>query len=239
MLSILMRKITDAVFPPLCHACGKFEKESNHQPLCQTCLRTIPYNCPPFCLRCSRHILTPHASGLCQDCRTQPPQFDDAWIMTRYLAPMPSLIKSFKFYNKTSLRKTFTLISRNFFERYSLNIRADMLIPIPIHQVRLRERSYNQSLLLAEGISSITNIPLYTEILRKTALRPRQSQLNRKERWTNIRGAFKIETSSTVRGKVIFLVDDLLTTGATASEAAVVLKQAGAAKVGLIALSSA
>jgi ComF family protein len=152
---------------------------------------------------------------------------------------MTELIRSFKFHNKTALRKTFKHIGQTFIARYSLQFKADMLIPIPIHPVRLRERTYNQSELLAQSLAELTGIPMNNNILKKCLLTPRQSGLRRKERWTNIQGAFKIENSSLVKGKHIFLVDDLLTTGATASVAANTLKKAGAAKVELIALSAA
>ncbi len=239
MFKEILHGFTDLLFPLNCALCGAYDPSTAEQPLCQQCLTTIPYNHPPFCLRCSRHINRSNEQGLCPDCIQQYPDFDDAWVFTRYQPPMTELIRSFKFHNKTSLRKTFHTIANTFAERHSLELRADLLLPIPIHPVRFRERSYNQSELLAEIVSDIFHIPVNINILTKMLLTPRQSDLRRKERWTNIQGAFKIENSSIIKNKEIILVDDLLTTGATASEAAKTLKQAGAAKVKLIALSAA
>ncbi|MBF0387596.1 MAG: ComF family protein [Candidatus Omnitrophica bacterium] len=239
----MFRKIAngfiDLIFPLNCALCGQFDPVTQRQPLCRACLQSIPYARPPFCLKCARHLKTYNEQGLCPDCLLQPPAFDGAWAFTRYEPPMTNMIRAFKFHNKTALRKTFAHIARTFLTRYGLELTADMLIPVPIHPVRLRERGYNQSALLAQSLAGLTGIPLATAILKKHLLIPRQSELRRKERWTNIQGAFRIENSSLARNKHIILVDDLLTTGATASEAAGALKQAGAAKVELIALSAA
>ncbi len=239
MLNKIIPGLIDLIFPLNCALCGRFDPATKEQPLCRNCLEQIPYTHPPFCLKCGRNIRTYSEQGLCPDCILQPPGFDGAWAFTRYEPPMTNLIRTFKFHNKTSLRKTFTHIARSFIERYSLKLAADMLIPIPVHPVRLRERGYNQSELLAHGLAELTGIPLETHILKKHRLIPRQSDLKRKERWTNIQGAFRIENSSLIKNRHIFLVDDLLTTGATASVAANALKQAGAANVELIALSAA
>ncbi|MBF0122462.1 MAG: ComF family protein [Candidatus Omnitrophica bacterium] len=153
---------------------------------------------------------------------------------------MKELIPSFKFQNKTSLRKTFSHIAHTFLNRYSLHLKEfDAIIPMPLTPTRLRERGYNQALLLAEGLSQILHLPCLTDQLERIGHSTRQSDLGEKERWTNVRGAFRMKPLSTVKDKKIILVDDLLTTGATASEAAHVLKTAGAVKVGIIVLSLA
>ncbi|MBF0595373.1 MAG: ComF family protein [Candidatus Omnitrophica bacterium] len=239
MLKTLLRGTVDLIFPLNCALCGHFDPVTAEQPLCRTCLEKIPYNHPPFCLKCSRNVKNYNEQGLCPDCLEQLPAFDEAWVFTRYEPPMDALIRSFKFHNKTSLRKTFKHIADTFIRRYSLRLSADMLIPVPIHPARLRERTYNQSELLAESLGELTRLPVNSTLLTKTLFIPRQSDLRRKERWTNIQGAFKIENPSAVTNKSFILVDDLLTTGATASEAAIVLKRAGAASVKLVVLSAA
>jgi ComF family protein len=239
VLKSIAQGCIDIIFPLNCLHCGQFDVLTAEQPLCRQCLELIPYNKPPFCIGCSRHLPQYTEQGLCQDCREQPPLFDNAWVFTRYEGVMMPLIRAFKFHNKTSLRHTFRHMANIFLNRYSVSLKADMLIPVPIHPARLRERTYNQSELLASVLEDLSGIPVEAGLLAKHRLTPRQSDLRRKERWTNIQGAFRIEHPSRVRGKSIFLVDDLLTTGATASEAARVLKDAGASRVELIALSAA
>lgn len=239
MLQQIASGCLDLIFPLNCVLCGQFDRTTRNQPLCRSCLNQVPYTRPPFCQKCGRGLTTYCEQGLCGDCIRRPPDFDGAWVFTRYEPPMTDLIRHFKFHNKTSLRKTFAYIAHSFTERYALKLKADLLIPVPIHPVRLRERGYNQSELLAQSLSTLSGITLDPEPLIKDRLIPPQSGLPRKERWTNIQGAFRIENSSRVKGKHIFIVDDLLTTGATASAAAAALKQAGALKVELIALSAA
>ena len=168
------------------------------------------------------------------------PDFNFAWGFTLYEPPMDRLVQDFKFHDKTSLRKTFHTISRTFLERYSLTLSGfDGLIPMPLSRVRARERGYNQALLLTESLSEVTGIPCLTNILSRSRHARQQSALRQKERWTNIKGAFRINPDFPLQEKNYIVVDDLLTTGATASEAARTLKAAGAAKVGVVVLSIA
>ena len=113
----------------------------------------------------------------------------------------------------------------------------DFMVPIPLHPTRKRERGYNQSFLLASQLSRIFNINLNINLLIKTKNTKNQSLLSKKERWTNITGAFKIKSPNEVNNKSILLIDDLLTTGATSSEAAKALKSAGAKTVGVFTLA--
>jgi len=126
----------------------------------------------------------------------------------------------------------------NFIEIYHLDIQQfDIIIPIPLFPSRLRERGYNQSHLLAEPIARHYHIDLLTNNLVRTRNTEHQTSLREKERWTNIRGAFRITDSSAFSGKNILIIDDLLTTGATASQASGALKHAGAQTVGVLALA--
>lgn len=152
---------------------------------------------------------------------------------------MSELIQAFKFHDKTALRKTFQLIIKQFLNRYQIPLKAHGLIPIPMHAVRLRERGYNQSELLADVLSELTGIPVHKKLLLRVYHATPQKNLHRKERWTNIQGAFRISDHQSCLNKNFCLVDDLLTTGATASEASRTLKTNGAAQVSLLALAAA
>lgn len=126
----------------------------------------------------------------------------------------------------------------NFINRYSLDIEQfDFIVPIPLYPSHQRERGYNQSLLLANKISKSYNINLNINFLVKIRNTKSQSLLSKKERWTNITDAFRIKNPNQVKNRSILLIDDLLTTGATSSEAAKVLKNAGAKTVGVLTLA--
>ena len=113
----------------------------------------------------------------------------------------------------------------------------DIIVPIPLHKARLRERGYNQSQLLCENISKEFRLQQSVGNLIRKRPTKNQAFLKEKERWTNIEGAFTIKDSSQFSDKSVLIVDDLLTTGATASEAARTLKRAGAKKVSVLTLA--
>jgi ComF family protein len=148
------------------------------------------------------------------------------------------MIHRFKYGQKTYLFKPFTQFIINFLQIYHFDIKQfDIIAPIPLFPSRLRERGYNQSQLLAEPISREYGIHLSLKNLIRIRNTEHQTFLTEKERWTNIQGAFRIINSAAFSGKNILIIDDLLTTGATASEAAGVLKNAGAETVGVLTLA--
>jgi ComF family protein len=153
---------------------------------------------------------------------------------------MRKLIHSFKYGNKTGLRHFFGQKMLLALENYGINPNDyDYLIPIPLHSARLRERGYNQSLLIAEHLCEHTQIPILPNSLVRAKNTRNQASLNGKDRWTNIRGAFKIKHPSIVMDQSILLIDDLMTTGATISEASRILKESGAQKVDALSLAIA
>ncbi len=107
-------------------------------------------------------------------------------------------------------------------------IEADFLIPIPLHSLKLRERTYNQSEMIAKGISFITKIPTNTKILYRRKNTQSQTHLNFEERQINVSDAFEIRNKKIIENKNIILIDDVITTGATIGEAAKELKKNGA-----------
>jgi len=166
------------------------------------------------------------------------PHFDFAWAACLYKSPLKDLICRFKYNQKTYLRKPFAQLMIDFVEAYRLDIRQfDMITPIPLFPSRLRGRGYNQSQFLAEQVARKYSINLSLKNLVRIRNTEHQTLLSEKERWTNIHEAFRIRNSVKLSGKNILIIDDLLTTGATASEAARVLKGAGAKTVGILTLA--
>ncbi|MBF0484492.1 MAG: ComF family protein [Candidatus Omnitrophica bacterium] len=125
-----------------------------------------------------------------------------------------------------------------FLERHNLDIKQfELIIPIPLHPAKMRERGFNQSQILGQMISEKYQIPICNTAIIRTRNTQTQTNFDQKERWTNIQGAFRIKHSEVIKLKNILIIDDLLTTGATVSEAAKTLKQAGAATVGVLTLA--
>jgi ComF family protein len=238
VLKLLCSGLCDLVYPPHCLICKKHLRiHSSNDVLCPHCRDTIVANIPPFCPKCSRHLRNPRLPR-CPDCIKADPAFDFAWASCLYQAPLSDLICRFKYNQKTYLRKPLAQLMIDFLETYRLDIRQfDEIVPIPLFPSRLRERGYNQSLLLAEEIGRKYKIRLSRNALTRVRETEHQTLLSEKERWTNISGAFRIKNPAKFSGKNILIIDDLLTTGATASEAARTLKDAGAKTVGILTLA--
>ena len=241
MLKNLFKGLLDLVYPLNCLLCRKrLSVDNKEETLCGDCRKTIEPNFPPFCQKCSRHLVEANPLNLCPDCQRAQHHFDRAWAAVLYNEPMHTLIHQFKYQNKTGLRKLFAGLLLSFIEKYSLDMSAyDIIVPVPLHPTRLRERGYNQTELLTETLSKTFNLIIASKNLSRIRHTKNQALLGKKERWTNIQGAFKINDPSGFQKKSVLIVDDLFTTGATASEAARLLKKAGAAKVDVLTLSIA
>ena len=128
----------------------------------------------------------------------------------------------------------------DFVEQHGIRLNQfDLIVPVPLSSTRQRERGYNQSQLLAEQIALNYSLKLSINNLIRTRHTNFQAQLSVKERWTNIHGAFRIKHPSEFQNKSVLVIDDLLTTGATASEAARVLRNSGANEIGVLTLAIA
>ena len=216
-----LRGVMDIFFPRNCLLCRQYHPATGKDPLCPACLLKLPWNKTP--LKFTFPV---------------PVHFDQTLSILNYTHSAPFILKQFKFHNKTSLRHTFAGILEKFLQRHTLNFSADaIIIPIPLDQTRRRERGYNQSSLIAQALAKILQRPCREDILHRQRPTAHQSQLHAKERWTNMDGAFRILPLVNIVGREIILVDDIFTTGATASEAAKTLKKAGAFRVTVITLA--
>lgn len=239
MIQTILQGLCELVFPPYCLKCRtkrlhRFPEEI----LCSQCLDRLEHNIPPFCPLCSRHLNHPRYLTKCHSCTHYHLHFDFAWSSLIYNDALKNLLHQFKFNQKTLLQYFFTQTMISFISRYALDINQfDYMMPVPLHPTRYRERGFNQSELLALGISQHFLIPLLNNHLIKIRPTLNQSLSQRKDRFTNLKGAFRIQPSKKICGKNILLVDDLITTGMTASETALTLKNAGAKKVGILTLA--
>ena len=237
MFKTLYTGLQDLLFPHNCLLCRTYITDPTTKIICSSCHHSLKINQPPFCTLCSRSLTKKDGlSGQCRHCTHHKPEFDVAYGAYQYNEPMKKLIHYFKYYGKTSIRLLAADYIKHFCHTYYINInRFDLIIPMPLHPTRYRERGFNQSTLIAMSLSQ--------HVEKDTLLRVKnthyQSHLGQKDRWTNITGAFKMNPLLTVENKSILLIDDLLTTGATASEAAKTLKKAGAVHVGILTLAIA
>lgn len=115
----------------------------------------------------------------------------------------------------------------------------DVVVPIPLHRTRLYERGYNQSSYLARGVEAVLDLPIDEKAVERRTPTRSQTRLSRKERWRNLHDAFQVQDPAVARGRRILLIDDILTTGATAGAAAAALRASGAEAVELATLAIA
>lgn len=241
MLKSIIQGLAELVYPKTCTLCK--EKISDPTELiCQGCLGKINYNHPPFCQRCGRRLNKKeivNGRNICFKCQRINFHFDRAWSTCIYEGPIKDLIHQFKYNSKKSLEKTFSKLLINFINTYHLPTDSiDLVVPMPLHTRKLREREFNQSEVLAKSIGTILNRKTSVNNLIRLKDTPSQTQLVDQERWQNVQGVFSVKDPSEFENKVVLLIDDVLTTGATASEAALALKNSNANVVFVLTVAS-
>ncbi len=200
--------------------------------LCADCERDLPYRRAGGCPCCA---VEGAGIQLCGACLRDAPAFDRTTAVFRYAFPLDRLLQSYKFNQNLALTRFFA----DALARAVINAvpRPDAVIAIPLARSRLAERGFNQSALLADGVANTLGIAHAAHELLKIRDTPPQSGLDRAARLKNVRGAF--DCAHSLAGKHVALVDDVMTTGATLSEAARVLKKAGALSVSAWVLARA
>lgn len=218
----------DWLFPPRCAGCGRL---GSHW--CAECQARVLVIEGTFCPRCG----LPKANArLCGDCRDHEPAFDEARAWGRYNAALRPPIVALKYRSNQGLG--WTLAEKLVYHPARLAWRVAGIIPVPLANERLHQRGHNQAELLARPLAMLTEIPLYTNALKRQRETPKQVGLSVHERRQNMLNAFAADDAE-VRGKNLLLIDDVMTTGATLDAAAAALKGAGAARVYALALARA
>lgn len=208
----------------MCHGWGS-------QRVCDACIDRFAQSVPR-CRRCA--IEVPAGVDTCGACLLHPPPFESALAAVDYGYPWNELIAHYKFHAALDLAPCLTqrLLDA---QRASTAPSATLLIPIPLSAQRLRERGYNQAWVLSKRLARALPCAADPALLLRIKDTPHQLALPPDQRDANVRGAFAVEPRrlADVRGIDVTLVDDVMTTGATLGEAARVLLQAGAARVGV------
>ncbi len=232
-----LARARDVLFPPQCAFCEEVLPSSRvPQGFCADCDKKLSWITPPFCSRCGIPFgkLEGTAGGnshLCGECIRHPPPYELARTALRYESPAREAILSLKFSRRTDLTGALVfLLERTYAEMYREEPVPSLLCAVPLHPSRLRERHFDQSALLARKLGRRVGVPVQLDLLRRTRKTESQTGLARPDRARNVRGAFEMNGSSAAEGKHVLLLDDVLTTGATAGECARVLLQEGKAR---------
>jgi len=232
----LLNTLLEVFYPSNCVGCGHPQDPGTL--LCNECKETAPRIRAPFCRCCSR----PFAGFIygefsCPNCEDRTPAFD--CVVSNYQAKgvLKELIHRFKYGHQFYLRRVLAEFLVEAMQDTRLQADpADYLVPVPLHPTRFRERGFNQADALAETLSKRTRVPILRCIERRRYTNT-QTRFDRFERMQNLRNAFVLRKNSDVRGKHLVLLDDVLTTGSTLHECALVLRAAGAESVRAITVA--
>lgn len=236
----ILTGIADLIFPPRCITCGELLEQHGPLPFCPPCMAGIHFIGSPLCPRCGTPF--PAAEGedhLCGECLITERPYAVARSVGRYEETLLTAIHRFKYRGKTGIGDLLSRIMADFADNIWDMKAFERILPVPLHRRRLRERGFNQAVILARGLSKRFNIPLDFTSLRRDLFTPPQVGLDRKQRSANVQGAFTVTHPERIVGRRLLLVDDVYTTGSTLTECARVLIRAKAEAVAVLTMARA
>lgn len=222
------RVLVDLLYPPRCIGCGQ-----GGSLYCRACRDSVRLIVPPVCPLCGA---PQDRQALCARCADRPLLVDGIRSAALFEGTLREAIHQFKYgYVRELAAPLADLLIACFQE---IPVRADVIVPVPLHRRRLKERGYNQAVLLAERLGEAAGISVARDMLYRNRHTMSQAMLNAQERRRNVEGAFSCANRS-VHGKRVLLVDDVCTTGATLEACSVALKERGALSVWALTVARA
>ncbi len=232
-----LRYSADLILPPVCVSCAALI--THHNLLCPRCWSGLRLISPPVCDRLGIPLPGYEGGGphISVQALANPPVFSRARAAAHYSGIMRRLIVRFKFEDKHEPLPLFVRLMHQ--AGRELLDGADVMVPAPLHRLRLLQRRFNQSVLLARGIGRLSGVPVEAMALRRTRRTEAQVGLSQEARQQNVAKAFGVHPRyrKCVAGKRVLLIDDVITTGSTANACAAALLDAGAERVDVLAIA--
>lgn len=231
-----LRAAIGLVYPPACMACG--QATADPHALCCACWGAMPFITRPFCERLGTPFALDIGGALLSPAAmADPPVFSRARAVARHDGPARDLVLRLKFNDRPELARMMAGLMAQ--AGAEVLAEADMLVPVPLHRFRLWSRRFNQSMLLARLVGRARGLPVLPDTLRRVKRTRPQVGLSRPQRADNLQGALRIAPGAEVqvRDRRVLLIDDVLTTGATANACARALLRAGASGVDILTFS--
>jgi len=220
------------LYPEVCQLCGAARAIPAEGYVCSGCRAKVRFIEPPFCQRCGRpyegDISTPFE---CANCREMEWHFQSARSAVVARDPVLEVIHRYKYQRALWFEPFLADLLARAATPSLAGQKGTMIVPVPLHPTKEREREFNQSERLARRLGAATGLPMNKGLLRRILPTRTQTQLTRQERLANVRNAFAMRKGQALNGERIILVDDVFTTGATTSACARVLTAAGAGEV--------
>ena len=223
--------LLDILFPPACVACGLVLEEGF---FCEDCELQVEPLASPRCPRCAEPMAAPEEA--CARCRLYPPPFVRAFAPFTHSGPVAHAIHLFKYEDHPELAAPLAAVTVRDAEDF-LKDAPRVVCGLPLHRRRFHERRYDQAELLAAEVCRLTGRTHLAGALQRTRATRRQVGLTEAEREANVHGAFR--ATRPLEGAAVLLVDDVLTTGATARAAAAALREGGAGEIQVLAIARA
>ena len=225
------RAFLDLLFPPLCHACKAFIPEAGGLLICADCLNKIAFLVSPLCSSCGTPFGTEAGQDhLCGACILHAP-FHTCRSATIFSGPVQELIHRFKYGSRVHLCQPLGALTAAALAPFCREAAPELIVPVPLHRKRLRQRGYNQSQLIGQVLEKQWGVPLEIGNLRRVRWTEPQTSLDAKDRVSNVSGAFAVREPQRLKGRRVLLVDDVLTTGSTLRACADALRESEVAAV--------
>jgi ComF family protein len=235
--------LVSVFFPGGCRLCERMLTQASRLPICEECLGAFPVLPARVCRVCGSPALTATTldalragndssdgeRGTCLDCEERKYRFECARSYAAYRGTLARAVVLLKFERVEPLAAYFGERIAAVAKRDGLT--GDIVVPVPLHRARERERGFNQAELIAREVAKRLRLPLKPVLLKRTKARPDKHLLTNEERWRIVRGAFATRPGSQVDNKRVLLVDDVMTTGATLDACSNALLEAGAKSV--------
>ncbi|GAB3037584.1 ComF family protein [Spirosoma pulveris] len=227
---LIIADFVDLLYPSLCVGCAK-SLGFNEKILCTKCRINLPET--------NQHKEPYDESLLNKFAGKLPVQFLASFVYFKKGGIVQKLIHTIKYKGqKEAAKELGNWYGYQLATESTLLTEIDVLISVPLHKSRLRQRGYNQADWIAKGLSEALNIPVAEDVLVCWKMKDSQTRKNRMERWENVKTVFSVQQSDEVLGKNIVLVDDVLTTGATLEACAGELLRSGCKTVGILTLAT-
>ncbi len=234
-IKLILSNITHYIFPYRCISCSEFVQEESN--ICSKCFKKLNFITAPYCNICGTPFeFVMEWVNICNKCTAAgAPKYEMSRSLFKFDEHSRHLIYGFKYNDKTMHAKMFAKL---LFARYQSELdNVNIIVPVPMNRWKRLFRSYNPAQILAQDMARIMNRPMIPDMLIKQKWTIAQTGLNKKERSKNLQQSIKFREKYSIKNKIILLVDDVKTTGATSNLCSMILKKAGAKSVKLVTIS--
>lgn len=228
-ISSFLGSLADFVFPPYCGHCRQRASEGLSGEICPGCWAVVKKWDDGQCQRCGHPVAGTHS--LCDKCLIPDWGCNDVKTIGPFEAPLSNALHMLKYSDAQSVSRKLGVLMAGRIASATNYCKADMVLAVPLHKARKRERGYNQAQLLAEQLGKALDIPAPEGLVTRARHTKSQTTLNKEERHRNVEGIFAVQNPDRIKDKTIILVDDVLTTGATIGSCGQSLLSAGAREV--------